>query len=357
MNMNNNLFHYATSELSQDAFLCWLFSFALKDADDEPALKSCAVDFLRQFIPELNGQPEVWLSRPAERQYKSIDILLTVNDTYKIIIEDKTYTREHDNQLQRYYDTVTADFPGYIVKGVYFKTGFQSNRSEIDQCGYAYFGLDRILHTIEKYALHTSNLIFLSYYHYLNEFSSQIKAYLTLPIWKWGWAQINGFYDSLKNDTAFLQGMNCDYRYVANPSGGFYGMWLYNDNYHEYQGHSYELYLQCEFSNGSLRICYKASAQSGEKIDKSAREYFIWKEEDLWVNIAEKNGFKKPSRYGCGKTVTLGSYSPADEADIHDLYYQDVKNLLSNAICAFKQTVKELMSPSDHQRKHRNIPS
>lgn len=346
MNMHHNIFHYATSELSQDAFLCWLFSFALKDADNEPVLNACAVDFLKQFVPELKDEGEVWLSHPPEKQYKSIDVLLTVNDRYKIIVEDKTYTKEHDDQLRRYHDTVTADFPDYIVKGVYFKTGFQSNRWEIDRNGYTYLGLDSILNTLEKYVSQTSNIIFLSYYHYLKELDSEIKAYLILPIRQWGWAQINGFYDSIKNDIDLLQGMMCDYGYVSNPSGGFYGMWLYNNIFPSYNGDTYELYLQCEFSNGSLRICYKASMESGGKIDKSAREYFIWREGDTWVNIADKNGFKKPTRYGCGKTVTLGFYSPGDELDMQDLSYHDVKKILSNAIRAFQQTVKELMAPS-----------
>ena len=84
MNLNNNIFHFATGELSQDAFLCWLFSFALKDADDEPVLKSCAVDFYQAVCSGIENESEVWLSEEPTRQYnKSVDILLTVNDKYK----------------------------------------------------------------------------------------------------------------------------------------------------------------------------------------------------------------------------------------------------------------------------------
>ena len=136
MNTKNNIFHYATSELSQDAFLCWLFSFTLKDVDNEPVLKTCAEDFLKQFVPELEDENEIWLSNEPERQYKSIDILLTVNDKYKIIIEDKTYTKEHDNQLERYFDIVKSDFTNYVVKSVYFKIGFQSDTSAVERAGY-----------------------------------------------------------------------------------------------------------------------------------------------------------------------------------------------------------------------------
>ena len=151
MNKNNNLFTYATSELSQDAFLCWLFSYAMEDADNEPTLKECAIDFIRQFIPDLRNGDKIWISEPPRKQYRSIDILLTVNDKYKVIIEDKTYTSEHDNQLKRYMDDVRIDFCNYIPIGVYFKTGFQSDWSNVEKSNYLPFGREQILSTIEKY--------------------------------------------------------------------------------------------------------------------------------------------------------------------------------------------------------------
>lgn len=83
--MNNNLFQYATSELSQDAFICWLLSFAIKDCQKDPALTACAKEFLRLFVPALKDD-DVYLSEPPRRQYKSIDVLVTVNGKYKVII-------------------------------------------------------------------------------------------------------------------------------------------------------------------------------------------------------------------------------------------------------------------------------
>lgn len=55
MNLKNNLFNYATSELSQDAFLCWLASYALEDAEPDDTLRSCAREMLELFVPEFNG--------------------------------------------------------------------------------------------------------------------------------------------------------------------------------------------------------------------------------------------------------------------------------------------------------------
>lgn len=36
--LKNNLFEYATSELSQDAFICWLASYAHDEAEKDEAL-------------------------------------------------------------------------------------------------------------------------------------------------------------------------------------------------------------------------------------------------------------------------------------------------------------------------------
>ena len=77
MNLKNNLFNYATSELSQDAFLCfcWLASYTLEDAEPDDALRSCAREMLELFVPELKGRP--FTLQDVERQVWHIDVLLT----------------------------------------------------------------------------------------------------------------------------------------------------------------------------------------------------------------------------------------------------------------------------------------
>ena len=108
-NLENNVFYYATKELSQDAFICWLCSFALEDADkSDMELVKCAQNLICEFLKGKNeediSKDEVHLEK-IEKQVGNIDVLLTVRYKglcYKIIIEDKTYTSEHDNQLVRY---------------------------------------------------------------------------------------------------------------------------------------------------------------------------------------------------------------------------------------------------------------
>lgn len=336
MNLRHNLFSYATSELSQDAFICWLMSFAMNDDNPDIALQKCAQDLIRQFLSVSSDTPII--VNDIERQIDHIDILLTVNNTYKVIIEDKTYTQEHDDQLNVYKKLISEKYPEFIVVGVYFKIGFQSNYEIVDNSGYMRFCLDDILRTISKYQDKTSNRIFLDYYEYLINIKQEINKFKVLPIAEWNWLQINGFYEFAKNNKKNY--MYYDFGYVHNPNGGFYGMWLYNNHYITLEGLKFELYLQCEYVEQKMQICYKASAQDEDvKIKGTLRDKMIWKQQDnsKWRNLAKENNFIKPSRFGSGKTVTLGIFNAAPTD------YEQLMKAIEDAVISFNNLTEDLL--------------
>lgn len=137
----NNIFDYATGELSQDAFICWLVNWF--NDDTKPRLKELSkrlihsliddekyviktVDIIRQF------------SRKVDEKAVKIDVLVIVNNTVAIIIEDKTFTSEHDDQIDRYKSGLDSlvlkegklqmddgkQFAIQSIKTVYWKTGY-----------------------------------------------------------------------------------------------------------------------------------------------------------------------------------------------------------------------------------------
>ena len=335
--MKNNIFFYATKELSQDAFICWLMSYAMKNAKKDEGLCQCAKDLIRQFVGN-ECCNELWVTN-IQRQYKSIDVLITVNDRYLILIEDKTYTNEHDDQLARYKAILEEDFPKKIKKCVFWKIGFQSDISNIIENGYLLFERYLILNTLEKYSSKTNNQIFLDYYEFIKELDYEISLFKELPVIEWKWQQINGFYDYIKKHQNLLDSsFKFNYGYVANQSGGFYGMWISNETYRRVYENEYELYLQIEFVNGQINICYKASAwKNSQKINGNIRSVLLGFEENgKWIDIAKKYKFNKPSRYGSGKTVTLGVY------DSNPVDYKKAIDSLKKAINSFKEMVKEL---------------
>lgn len=114
----NNLFSYATKELSQDAMLCWLINWINYP---ESKLYSLAKDVLDMFLGD-KKLPE-YCGVNVQRQYKKIDVLVQFNNKYALIIEDKTNTSEHSNQIYRYQNTLKEDFPDYEIITSYIKTG------------------------------------------------------------------------------------------------------------------------------------------------------------------------------------------------------------------------------------------
>ena len=84
MSKRNNLFHFATSELSQDAFLGWLLSFAMKEhGQEDAALTQCARALLKKMYKGMKPDESV---TSVELQKDNIDVLVTMGD-HSIIIE------------------------------------------------------------------------------------------------------------------------------------------------------------------------------------------------------------------------------------------------------------------------------
>ena len=263
--------------------------------------------------------------------------MLTINDKYKVIIEDKTFTDQHDDQLKRYLEKVEKDYKSYIVKGVYYKTGFQSNIEAIEDANYVFVDLKKILATIEKYKEQTGSEIFKSYYDYIWQWKNDIDKYKELPASQWGYAQINGFYTYIKEKIPEME--KNDFGYVPNQTGGFYGMWFFNNSRLLRDEGEFELYMQCEFSSQEKKICYKAMAHSENKISKLERNVLTCKSGTNQVNIAEKYGFMKPPRFGSGKTVTLGIYDYGS----NEISYLEMEKVINQALENFKQLTNELM--------------
>lgn len=71
------------------------------------------VDFMKHFagVDEINSVSicrqfcqDVYIE--AQKYALKIDVLIIVNDSIAVIVEDKTYMSKHDNQIQRYVDGI-----------------------------------------------------------------------------------------------------------------------------------------------------------------------------------------------------------------------------------------------------------
>ena len=340
--LSNNLFYYATKELSQDAFICWLCSYALEDSKSlDEELTTCAYDLISEFMKRgLNSDiiKDNLQLKTIDKQIGNIDVLLTVyydNKTYKIIIEDKIHSCEHDDQLRRYREQIKNK--DVTVIGIYYKTGFQSNVSEVEKAGYAIFNREDILTVLRK--CNTKNSIFINYREYWEDFEDASKSYRTKEFKNWDWRQINGFYDEMQ----IILGENdywAGYGYVANRSGGFWGLWYgSNEDLIEKDSFKAVVYLQVEISwnNDSerydLKICVKLENQSTDDKENEIHnlKYKILDEQ-------QKNGFIKPKRLGSGTHVTVGVFKDAEEVNT----YEEIKNCILKSIDSYSNMLENL---------------
>ena len=136
-----NIFDYATSELSQDAMIAWLMACAKAD---DAALREVGQSFIRFLLerPCNNVERAVFdrdgkLTRYDDHglvsdvcvrtQYDNIDVYCSATIDGKqvsFVIEDKTGTTEHSNQLERYKEIVQSDeIKEDYLKLIYLKTG------------------------------------------------------------------------------------------------------------------------------------------------------------------------------------------------------------------------------------------
>ena len=358
--LTNNLFNYATSELSQDAFLCWLLSYAQEKEynGDDAKLKKCAQSLIKVFLLGQKGIFEKDLIekdlivKKIEKQWKYIDVLVTLESDKKIIIEDKTYTTDHDNQLERYKDKFKNEANN--IFGVYYKTGFCCETIINDMYkGYYFFDLNRIKEFFEKYD-DIDNAIFNNYRNFIMEYHKERNNFIGLPVSKWTPTMIQGFYDNLVKKIKLkgeLTDGHCGYGYVPNKSGGFYGLWLIpkgesNFKTNKEQTMKYIPYIQMQFEakkdlNGkqqsTMKICLKIEVKEGDGYINLRNE--ITKGERIFeVNLDNETiKFEKPQRWGSGRTMTLYELDLNNEGE-----YTEVKQVFEKVFKSFDEIYEKI---------------
>ena len=120
---------------------------------------------IKKQIPNFN---EPILTVEAGRQWKNIDVWAEVNNKYLIIIEDKTVTSEHSNQLERYKEIAEKwcsenEYQTPIC--IYLKTGNESLNifNAIKEKGFAIFDRTDFITLLNNHK-EIKNNIFIDFY-------------------------------------------------------------------------------------------------------------------------------------------------------------------------------------------------
>ncbi|UII55652.1 PD-(D/E)XK nuclease family protein [Cytobacillus spongiae] len=282
-----NLFSFATSELSQDAFLCWLMSWSPRSHRDlNRKLHEAAVDFIDRIFNAHKLPAPTVESIEIKRQFKSLDILAIVNNTYAILIEDKTYTKDHSDQLQRYRDTVKAEYPALTQLPVYFKIGDQSHYHSPNKVGYYPFRRREMLDVLKRgWEKGVNHPIFIDYYRHLNSIEDKVSAFNNKPVSEWDEFAWQGFFMELQKE------LDGNWGYVPNQTGGFWGFWWPSTTSDQY-------YLQLE----QEKLCVKIVVE----VESKRREIRNSQMEMVLRESSEQNlQLKRPAKLGKGKVMTI----------------------------------------------------
>lgn len=310
-----NIFNYATKELSQDAVICWLLAWAGRkggqDKEDE-ALRDCGRRFVEALLDEHRASLKGDIEKTEIRQQDhSIDVLARINGPQGqvFLIEDKTSTSDHSEQLKRYYDAVVGGKTALGEVGkknlfpIFLKTGNQSRAEEkrieesVEIDGpYRYRVFNR-KEFLEKVLDHYkgSNPILLDFRTYLQEWEDEANSFKD---WKegesakWSWNAWEGFFRHLEEKL-----VNCGWwGYVPNPRGGFRGLWW---SFNKIEGGDIKLQLEIVPGEPEMqKLCFKLGV--GNKENRGAMK-------DKWRKLVRDAGGEavELSRTRSGWTMTI----------------------------------------------------
>ena len=275
------IFDYATKELSQDAMICWLLKWSEQgNQSRDKALHDCGVWFVHALLkkhgrnlPSEIEKVEIYRQESVKKKLV-IDVLARINDKHVLLIEDKTGTKDHDNQLRKYFSAVIDGKTklGKVAEEdlypIYLKTGNQSlaDDQRIEKIkNYKVFNRVDFLNVLSDYAGHNSLLV-----DFRQHLQSLEKATNSYAEWTQGgtpdgWHAWEGFYRRLEGELFDgTQGWN-GWNDVPNKSGGFLGfLWGPSES-------DSKLYLQIETKPGNeAKLCFKVNAK--EKTDEEKRQ-------------------------------------------------------------------------------------
>ena len=318
----NNIFDFATSELSQDAFICWLCNWVNFDdnslSEDEKKLKSLATEFIEKMSGEKLEDRKVNI----KRQYQKIDVLLEIqnktefitNENEKnpvvdiyVIIEDKVGTGLHSNQIEIYTKLISEKNKNInegkaLIKTVYYKIYDEDNMERLKENGVnVILGRKKILELFRRDEDDIKNSIFRNYYDYLSNIETDVNSYDKKNLEDWNSNCYIGFFKKLKNEGSYLEHADgrkkdCSWGYVNNSSGGFMGMWWF-----------------------PLKM---------EEVSQVTKKFQLWQNQlelnnDLYLQIEQFHKKEKEKEIYNKKNIIAVKYSLTDKED--DKYDEKVK--------------------------------
>lgn len=166
-----NLFSFATKELSQDAFLRWLFE-SWEDEKLTPVVHALLKKFCGLSDDDNIRKIETWA------QWRKIDITVYIDTDERnlaLFIEDKSFSGEHD-QLLKYNSSIKTIKDREIFK-IFYKTSLLNSKdiTATESNGWTAYDINRIYELFHPF-IDTKNEILSQYINYISEISAATQS-------------------------------------------------------------------------------------------------------------------------------------------------------------------------------------
>jgi len=312
-----NLFKYATSELSQDAMICYLLEWAkVENKEIDEASNSIGQSLLDGFFKKSKIEKPKYKTIEIKQQENKIDVLCIINNEYYIIIEDKTDTSHHNDQLQRYLETIIKKgIKKENILKIYYKTGEEFNLDKLE--GYVYFTKEDILEALSSAS--TSNQIILDYKYHIESLDTK-SDFESLMLNDWNTNTWISFIRKLKNDGIRL-GEN-----ITHGRGQNKGIYF---NYEVIESDKVGFYLRMAFESGEIE--FKLENKGNMVTKEMAEKYYKTIEKKCSELNIKINRAKITSKETKTKTVATVNESVL-KVDNHKLKYDETKQFIKNII-------------------------
>ena len=222
-----NLFDFATKELSQDAFLRWLF-----ENYEDPEVGPIVIDFINYFSAGQEGGRKQFSLKCGDITYLktfaqvdnidvSIDFRTKQDECLKtIVIEDKTDSHEH-KQLELYNKAIErwkyneGGTPEQCVYKVFYKTSkiSEDEMKRVKDAKWTAFGINEINTFFQGYKGKVKSDVLNDYIEHIEKISNAYDSVSNEPLSDWGSVNWETFFNEfIKNNYPGLETNFSSYR-------------------------------------------------------------------------------------------------------------------------------------------------
>lgn len=330
------MFKYATKELSQDAFICWLVNYI---NTDEEEYKVVARDFIKLIADKIgNTKFKEYIKSndykvEIKHQYKNMDILLKIGEFY-IIIEDKIKTLEHDDQINEYtYKLIKEGIKQKDIFTCYYKIydEYKSKNKFVN----AIITRRDMISLLEK--AQNKNLFMEDYYKYLKEIDeySKKRDITTNNLWELKSDIVNNLvdpiYTSFYSELEEKEGSHniIGWGYADNRKGGTW--WYASKKYENVKSKEFDrVYAEINLKEDRNFIVIKLAKKYKEIILKEGERL----EDKLDEEYLQNGNVKYYEKY---KTYIM-DYSTNE---VETEYYCKCYKILKEKISIYNQVITE----------------